>query len=171
MQLGCCVYNGLIYSVTLADVSLIVNGVATPNNSLVDLEDVLYTTAAYEAPTNSRATQHDSTLLCVTDLVDCCETQGRGNWYFPDETMVPVDTGHGFRSNRGDYDVVNGRQFNGSVRLYLYYSSQIRGRFHCVLPNVDNVEQTLYAYIGKISVNILGTCQNIIICHYACCPL
>ena len=85
-----------------AGVSLVVNGVATHDNSLVYIDDILYTTNRNQAHTNSRPTQHDSTLLCVTDLVDCCETQGLGNWYFPDGTVVPVNDGHGFQSNRGN---------------------------------------------------------------------
>ena len=121
---------------------------------MVDVEDVLYTTADNQEPTNSRPTQHDSTLLCITDLVDCCETRGLGNWYFPDGNVVG-NTGGGYRSNRGDNEAVGGRQFNGSVRLYRYFSSPIRGRFRCVLPNADNVNQTLYAYVGKISVSYL----------------
>ena len=119
----------------------------------MDLEDTLYTTRRDQAPTNDRTAQHDSTLLCVTDLVDCCETQRLGNWYFPDGTLVPMNAGFGFQSNRGNYENVNGRQFNGSVRLYRLYSPPTRGRFRCVLPNADNVNQTLYAYIGKISVS------------------
>ena len=139
-----------IHTVTV-DVSLILNGVKAQNNSLVDVDDVLYTTR-YNLikPTNCWPIQHDSALLCVTDLVDCCEREELGNWYLPDGSMVLSTVGR-YRSNRGQNEVIGGRQFYGSVRLYRYYSPRIRGHFRCELPDADNVTQTLYANIGKIS--------------------
>ena len=69
-------------------VSLKVLGVVAPNNSLVDIDDMLYTTADSQIPLNTRPDQHDESVLCVTDLVNCCETQMLGNWYFSDGTPV-----------------------------------------------------------------------------------
>ena len=56
-------------------------GVPAPNNSLVDVDDVLHTVTDVE-PSNSA--NHYEAVLCVTDLVDCCQSPRLGNWYFPD---------------------------------------------------------------------------------------
>ena len=69
-------------------VSLILQGEVIPSNSLVDVDDILFTTSDSQNPTNDRPDQHDQSLLCVTDLVDCCETEMLGNWYFPNGNPV-----------------------------------------------------------------------------------
>ena len=134
------------------------NGVTIPNNSIVDTDDVLYTTREDNEPTNSRPIQHDRAVLCVTDLLDCCDREGIGNWYFPNGTRVLHYTWKGYVSNRGQNELRDGRQFYGSVRLYRFYSSRVRGLFRCELPDANNVAQTLYANIGKIRIAIhVGT--------------
>ena len=129
-------------------------GVVTPNNSLVDRDDILYTTADSQNPSNTRPDRHDDSLLCVTDLVDCCETPMLGNWYFPDGTPVGNTLGNTavLRSNRGQNEMRSGRQFYGSVRLFRRYTPAIPNPpiFRCELPDRSNVTQTLYAYIGEV---------------------
>ena len=72
-------------------------GVTTPNNSLVDLDDVLYHAPNHqdfnEPPTNAQTHLHNGALLCVIDLVDCCDTPHtvHGDWYYPDGRTVPND--------------------------------------------------------------------------------
>ena len=127
-------------------------GVVTPNNSLVDIDDMLYTTADYQIPLNTRPDRHDESVLCVTDLVNCCETQMLGNWYFSDEINPIGNTGSpAYRSNRGQNEVRNGRQFYGSVRLFRRYGPLIPDPpfFRCELPDRSNAIQILYAYIGE----------------------
>ena len=126
-----------------------------PNNSLVDIDDVLYTTADSEIPLNTRPERHDGSVLCVTDLVDCCETPMLGDWYFPDGTPVTNTGSPAFRSNRGQNEVRSGRQFYGSVRLFRRYSAPIPDppTFSCELPDYYNVTQTLYAHIGEFFFN------------------
>jgi hypothetical protein len=127
----------------------------------VDIEDILYRASidGYdEFPSNANPTLHDEALLCVTDLKDCCETPRtvRGNWYYPNGSIVTFDNPTSeamFWSNRGPYELINGRQFYGSVRLWRRWSNPPeRGRFRCELPNAANssVNQTLYANIGKL---------------------
>ena len=125
-------------------------GVVAPNNSLVDIDDILYTTRDSQSPLNTRPEQHDGSLLCVTDLVDCCETPMLGNWYFPDGTPVG-NTGNGYRSNRGQNEMINGHQFYGSVRLFKRYTPPIPDSpiYRCELPDRFSVMQTLYVYIGE----------------------
>ena len=104
------------------------------------------------APSNARSDLHDQALLCITDLVDCCESPSHGNWYYPNGSDVEFDTGH-YKANRGQNEVINGRQFYGSVRLYRYSLNRPLelGSFHCELPSAadPNATEDLYANIGK----------------------
>ena len=142
----------------LVGVSLKLQGVPIPNNSLVEFGDILYRTnysPLLEDPTNDNATLHDGALLCVTDLVDCCESPPHGDWYYPDGQIVQSDgypLNAVFRRNRGQNEEKNGRQFYGSVRLWRRFSPTERGRFRCELPSAANpsVNQTLYVNIGEL---------------------
>ena len=118
----------------------------------MDLDDILYRTPDDPEPTNANGL-HDQALLCVTDLVDCCDAPRtvRGEWYYPDGRRVEFDAT--FRRNRGPNELSNGQQFYGSVRLFRRWSRPSeRGQFHCELPSAadPNVTQTLYANIGEL---------------------
>ena len=124
----------------------------------MDLRDLLYRApfpCCDEDPSNAQPDLHDGALLCVTDLVDCCESPHTvyGDWYDPDGHRVRPDAGNysaAFRANRGPNQVINGRQFYGSIRLYRRYSNPLeRGRFRCELPNATDpsVNQTLFVNI------------------------
>ena len=151
-------------NIAAVGVSLKLQGVTIPNNSLVDVNDLLYNTPDLPEPNNTNGL-HDQALLCVTDLEDCCESPRtvRGEWYYPDGSVVPFDiigdygvTIYGrttFLKNRGPHEVITGRQFYGSVRLFRRWSRPAgRGRFRCELPNAadPNVNQILYANIGEL---------------------
>ena len=118
----------------------------------MDIEDLLYRRPTDPVPSNNNEL-HNQTLLCVTDLVECCETPPRGNWYYPDGyIIVALDNGTNakFQSNRGQYEQMN---VNGSVRLWCRHDDNEvppeRGRFRCELPSAANpsVNQTLYVTI------------------------
>lgn len=83
----------------------------------MDVNGLLYTGGSCcEEPSNARADLHDQALLCVTDLVDCCESPRTvcGDWYYPNGSMVQYSVwGYAFRRNRGPNEVRNGRQFSG----------------------------------------------------------
>ena len=124
----------------------------------MDVDDLLYTGGSCcEEPSNANPELHDQALLCVTDLVDCCEPPRavQGDWYYPDGRRVLYAAwGYTFRRNRGPNEIRNGRQFNGSVRLYRRFSRPPeRGRFRCELPSAaeSNINQTLYANICEFS--------------------
>ena len=145
----CCIYIGVV---------LQLDGVTIPNNSLVDIQDLLYRTYRDPYPTNANGL-HNQTLVCVTNLEDCCSSPRtvHGNWYYSDGQVVKYSTpgysGPTFLSNRGPNEVRNGRQFYGSVRLFYRWSRQSAlGRFRCELPAADNpsVNQTLYASVGEL---------------------
>ena len=153
-----------IYKISAADgVSLKFQGVTLPNNSLVDVKDLYYNTPELPEPANTNRL-HDQALLCLTDLVDCCESPHtvHGDWYYPDGSVVPSDTidPYGitlygrttFLKNRGPSEVLNCRQFYGSVRLFRRWSKPPgRGRFRCEIPSAANpsVNQILYTNIGE----------------------
>jgi hypothetical protein len=127
--------------------------VTAPNNSLVDFGDLLYRAAYQPVPSNNDTTLHDEALLCVTDLVDCCDSpQPRGDWFYPNGSVVLFDgnpRNRAFRANRGQNEVRNEQQFCGSVRLWRQFTPTERGRFRCELPSAanPNVNQILYANI------------------------
>ena len=93
-----------------------------PNNSLVDIDDTLYTINDGQNPTNGNG--HDQTLVCVTDLVDCCDAPHtvRGNWYLPNGDVASNTRDREFHSNRGPNEERNGQQFYGSVRIFRRYT-------------------------------------------------
>lgn len=137
--------------------SLKLHGVPIPNNSLVDLDDLLYRTSygiQSEVPTNDNGL-HDETLVCVTDLMDCCKSPRaiNGDWYYPDGRVVQFDTdglNSAFRTNRGPNEFRDGRRFYGSVRLFRRFTPSQRGHFHCELPDHNSVNQILYVNIGEL---------------------
>ena len=121
----------------------------------MEFDDLLYRRVDEPYPTNANGL-HDLTLVCVTDLVDCCDAPRTvcGNWYYPGPSGSKVDLNlRGrqlrFLSNKGPNEVINGRQFYGSVRLFRRYTPHERGRFRCELPDANNVTQILYANIGE----------------------
>ena len=145
------------YNILSVGVSLKLRGVIIPNGSFLDIDDIMYTaphSCCNDLPSNTNP--RDEALLCVTDLVDCCESPHtvRGDWYYPNGHRVEFNPGIAvtFRANRGP-NVFNGQQFYGSVRLFCKYSNPPeRGRFHCELPSAANptVNQILYANIGEL---------------------
>ena len=109
--------------------------------------------------------------MCVTDLVACCETEGLGNWYYPDGRRVSGQGTATFRTNRGQNKVLNNQQFYGSVRLWRRYTPAERGLFHCELPDASNTVQTLYVNICEflmltVNQNIMYTFHSVIYPHH-----
>ena len=128
-------------------------GQTIPNNSLVNLNDLLYATNNNQ-PTNVNGLQ---TLMCVTDLEDCCASPRtvRGNWYYPDGRTVVFNTsGATFQSNRGLNEVIGNQQFYGSVRLWRRYTPPERGLFRCEIPDANGVSQNLYVNICEFPMII-----------------
>ena len=125
-----------------------------PNNSLVDVDDLLYRSGGDPHPTNANGL-HNRTLVCVTDLEDCCDSPRtvHGDWYYSDGNVVQLNAGgRTFLKNRGPNEIINGQQFYGSVRLFYRWSNPPRkGRFHCELPSASDptVNQILYANVGE----------------------
>ena len=149
-------------------VALQLHGVTIPNNSLVDVNDLLYRTDTDPSPTNANGL-HNRTLVCVTDLEDCCGSPRtvRGDWYYSDGRVVQFYAHRNrFLSNKGPNEVLNGQQFYGSVRLFYRWSRPPgKGRFRCELPSADDptVNQTLYANVGEcLVIGIWGVTKQFI---------
>ena len=121
----------------------------------MEFDDTLYTSrdsCCNLEPTNANGL-HDQTLVCVTDLANCCNTPiVQGNWYLPNGAIVANDGNNQFDSNRGQNEEISGRQFYGSVRIFKRYTPTQRGRFRCELPSAADPSVNLYAYayIGKL---------------------
>ena len=122
------------------------NGLALPNNSLVDFDDIP-NLSIY----NYGGVVDDSVLNCRTDLEECCNDALQnlpapvGEWYYPNGTALTFDTSPGggttFRRNRG---LMN-------VRLWRRDTPTERGRFYCEVPNAQNVNQTVYVNICELN--------------------
>ena len=128
----------------------------------MDIDDILYRASNDINPSNSIPELHDGALLCVTDLEDCCDAPHtvQGDWYYPNGSTVLsspgthiANGGFAFLVNRGVNELINGRQFYGSVRLFRRWSGPPeRGRFRCEIPSAadPNVTQILSVNIGEL---------------------
>ena len=131
----------------------------------MDINDLLYRGGDDPDPTNANGL-HNRTLVCVTDLEDCCNLPRtrRGDWYYSDGRVVDADAGgNTFRRNRGANEVLNGQQFYGSVRLFYRWSNPPgKGRFRCELPSATDpsVNQILYANVGELNLYIIPMVAN-----------
>ena len=152
----------LTYICAPAGVYLQINGTRVPNHGFVNRG---------ELSNHSRAI--DNPLVCVTpNNTNCCssaETGGAplGNWFFPNRTEVPTnDTGWLFYSTRGP----------GVVQLHRR-TGGVSGIYHCVIPDLSGVNQTLYVGLYAIT-SITSGKQNKIYAlymsdgkHYPCAIL
>ena len=128
----------------ISGVTVDLSGLALPNNSLVDFDDIPNLSI-------TGGVTNDSVLNCRTDLEACCNDHLQnlpaplGEWYYPDGTALPFDTSPGggatFRRNRA---LMN-------VRLWRRATPTERGRFRCELPNAQNVNQTVYVNICELN--------------------
>ena len=113
----------------------------------MNVQDLYYNTPQLPEPNNTNGL-HDQALLCVTDLVDCCEFPRTvcGEWYYPDGNVVPFDIigergvtiyrGTTFLKNRGPNQAINGSMVYGSVRLFRRWSAPPgRGHFRYEIPS------------------------------------
>ena len=128
----------------LPGVTVDLNGLALPSDSLVDFDDI-------PNFSTSGGVVDDSVLNCRTDLVACCNAGQQslpapvGEWYYPNGTALTFDTSPGggatFRRARGLM----------IVRLWRRDTPTERGRFRCELPNAQNVNQIVYVNICELT--------------------
>ena len=110
------------YGIIAGGVRFSLNGTTYQNNSLVTLEDIV---------------EHDTTLLCMTNLSACCRPpytnrSGLGNWYFPNTTRVKIHNWDIYRT-RGQMVVYMHRRRGGENGIY-----------RCEIHDSMNVRQNIY---------------------------
>ena len=105
------------------------NGSPIANNSFVNVDDI---------------GKDDDALHCCTDKSDCCKTPNRaGEWYYPNGSRVGImgPPQNEFYRDR-DTQVVRLNHRQGT------FTETLRGRFRCEVPDTNNNEQSIHAYIG-----------------------
>ena len=93
-------------------------------------------------------TAQESGVQCITDRMPCCwKHQFRaGEWLFPNGSNVPAQgSATVFYRNRGDDGTVNLNLLNSDFPLPL-----LTGLFCCVMPDANDVIQTVCADISKL---------------------
>ena len=169
--------NNLEFSCHAAGVSLVLNGETIPSDSFVDLDDTCMWTFEGGSPSNDNS---DGVLLCTTDLIGCCASPARGDWYFPNgrrvkEPSLIIFGSTGFVVNRGASDQQTST--SGSVRLFRRFSDapeRGRGHFRFELPSAADpntsmltlfvIEATIHnesmIIIIIIIIIIIESCHN-----------
>ena len=91
----------------------------------------------------------DDAVLCMTDLTPCCRTSQKGNWRYPDGTLVDNNlSGDGIYRNRGTM----------VVRLHRRNSATTpTGQYCCEVPTMANPSS--------------NEALCIILCEYSALPL
>ena len=85
-------------------------------------------------------------LICTTRLTTCCGSvnQRFGDWYYPNETMVPRDDfDYSFYRSRRD-SVTSSNVLGGALLHRRFDAIGPTGIFHCVIPGIDEINQMLY---------------------------
>ena len=88
-------------------------------------------------------------VLCHSDNQNCCNKTTRlGEWLYPSGSKVETFNNVGGQSATASYVRNRGAGF---VRLYRLYRDATlpseRGRFSCVVPNAQGINQTYYVNI------------------------
>ena len=69
----------------------------------VELGDTTYTTNNSAVLLEDIGEDDSNALTCLSNLPSCCRNPSVGQWFYPNETQVPVNSaGEGFYRNRGD---------------------------------------------------------------------
>ena len=102
---------------------------------------------------------NDDGLLCMTDQPSCCHSDdtgnvsgARGNWFFPNGTIIP-SSGHHWDFHRTRSQMV--------VRLHRRRGG-VDGIYRCEIPDAMNVTQAIYIGVYDTTGKPLPT-------HYHIC--
>ena len=132
--------NNYFHNLILVDsspiIELYIAGQTYPNNSVIQLSD----SEIFEASNNSER----QSLTCVTENRPCCKNPHIGEWYYPNNTVIPnLEEGNIFYTHRED---------DGTLQLYLRNSSLWLlniSQFCCELPNINSLNQKICVFLGK----------------------
>ena len=115
-----------------------------PNNSYVDVNQIGEGGAG--GPSDAEG------VLCLTNKVDCCASSQvpgggvLGDWFFPNGTPVGSKSPN---ADAGRTDFFFRNRFESVVRLLRVGNPPETGLFRCVIPDANNVNQSLYVNVGK----------------------
>ena len=83
-------------------------------------------------------------LLCYTTNPTCCGNRRVGEFYFPNNTMVPIlSAGGSFYRNRGNKHIRLNRRNDATSPT---------GRYRCQLPDVNGEMQSIFIDLGMRDV-------------------
>ena len=90
--------------------------------------------------------EYDSALLCQTNKTNCCLGPNNrfGEWYFPNGSPV------GKFKHYPSYDSFYRNRDDKIVRLNRHGNPSERGRFYCILPDANDIDQTVFVNIGML---------------------
>ena len=84
----------------------------------------------------------DSALQCNTDRVGCCKTFAHGEFYFPNNTLVPIPGEDlSIRTYYRNRSV-------GFIRLHRRPNGHETGRFRCEIPDASGILVNLFINVG-----------------------
>ena len=90
-------------------------------------------------------------LQCITDKRPCCSAPCRvGWWFFPDNggQVINKDRAITFYRSRHNDGTVNLNRLKNDIMM-------LTGKFCCVVPDADDVNQTLCANIGIYNLKVI----------------
>ena len=124
-------------------IRLALNGTVYINNSVI---------AITEIGADNNNPDMDA-LQCITDYTPCCRGQYsttfpiQGEWHYPNRTRL-----RGFNEDVAVYFFRTRGLADGTVNMFRRNTGIMNpiGSFCCIVPDLENVNQTLCANIGKV---------------------
>ena len=109
-----------------------IGGFTYPNNTAVILEHI--------------GEEDRNSLMCTTAHNRCCQTNGKGNFYYPNGEPV-LSLSQASSSRQSFYQTRN----NGSISLKRQPGEIFPplGRYRCEIPDGRGILQTLFFTIGR----------------------
>jgi hypothetical protein len=109
---------------SFVDVSFFLNGKLYPNNYLVNLEEI---------------GEANKALVCLTNRIECCTNGSQGDWYNPEDMIMPItttkDDSTNFYTSRGPSHIrLNKNNVNNSIF----------GIYYCEIPDSSGTDQRIY---------------------------
>ena len=127
-------------------VYLSLNGDRIDNNSYVDIDSI--------------GSNETGALLCHTNRTGCCsgsispnEPVEGSNWYYPNDTVVRMAMADNSTTDNVCTAAFNSNRGQDEILLFQNpgcYSARKTGRFRCVIPDDNDINQTLYVNICEL---------------------
>ena len=94
-------------------------------------------------------------LICHTNNMDCCRDDQLGDWLYPNGTTLKSFT---VNTNKRIPEFFSRRRSqsrvimiaSGTYELRTFLGPPERGRFHCEVPDANDVNQTVYVNICEL---------------------